>query len=137
MTNHNDIRWKQRFQSFKNALAQLAEGVEIATERDLSKLESQGLIKAFEFVYELSWNTIKDYYNYEGISDIQGPRDAFNHAIQNELVKNGEIWMKMIVSRNQASHGYDEQVANRILDKIINAYFAEFEQLKCRLEEEL
>ncbi len=136
MTNHNDIRWKQRFQNFKNALAQLAEGVEIATERDLSKLESQGLIKAFEFVYELSWNTIKDYYKYEGISDIQGPRDAFNQAIKNGLVKNGETWMKMIVSRNRVSHGYDEQVANRIIDKIINSYIAEFEQLQCRLEEE-
>ena len=60
-----DIRWQQRFSNYKKALAQLSEAVELSKQRPLVHLEQQGLIKAFEFTYELAWNLIKDYFNYE------------------------------------------------------------------------
>jgi hypothetical protein len=37
-----DIRWQQRFSNFKRAL------------------EQQGLVKVFEYTYELAWNTMRD-----------------------------------------------------------------------------
>jgi hypothetical protein len=36
----------------------------------LSELEEQGLIKAFEYTYELAWNTIKDFLEFKGQTDI-------------------------------------------------------------------
>ena len=33
---------------------------------ELSELEEQGIIKAFEYIYELAWNVIKDYYEEQG-----------------------------------------------------------------------
>ncbi|MBS3774079.1 MAG: nucleotidyltransferase substrate binding protein [Bacteroidales bacterium] len=38
--------------------------------KELSKLEEQGLIKAFEYNFELAWNVIKDYSEYQGVADI-------------------------------------------------------------------
>jgi hypothetical protein len=51
------IRWIQRFNHFDKAFSQLKEAVELAQQRQLSKLEEQGLIQAFEFTHELAWNT--------------------------------------------------------------------------------
>ncbi|GAB2588151.1 hypothetical protein GCM10027190_41320 [Spirosoma areae] len=46
-----DIRWLQRFNNFKKAFAQLADAVTLPA---YSKLEQQGLIKCFQFTYELA-----------------------------------------------------------------------------------
>ena len=46
MSKNGDIRWKQRFENYQRALAQLTEAVELAATRPLSKLEQQGLIRA-------------------------------------------------------------------------------------------
>ena len=50
-TNNSDIRWQQSQQNFKRALEKL----EQACQRlKLNGLEAQGLIKAFEYTYELA-----------------------------------------------------------------------------------
>lgn len=41
-----DIRWHQRFSNFQKALSQFNEFID---KKQLSKLEEQGLIKAFEY----------------------------------------------------------------------------------------
>ena len=54
-TNNSDIRWQQRRQNFERALEKL----EQACQRlELNELEAQGLIKAFEYTYELAWNML-------------------------------------------------------------------------------
>jgi len=76
-----DIRWIQRFQNFKRAFQQLSAAVELAEERDLSDLEQQGLIQAFEFTHELAWNTLKDFLEAHGTTvRIYGSRDATREA---------------------------------------------------------
>ncbi|VXC80892.1 Nucleotidyltransferase (fragment) [Pseudomonas sp. 8Z] len=61
-----DIRWLQRLSNYERALAQLTRAVELARTRPLTELERQGLIQAFEFVFELAWNLMKDYFLYQG-----------------------------------------------------------------------
>ena len=50
-----DIRWKQRLNSFAKAFRQLSDAAALARERELTDLEEQGLIQAFEFTHELAW----------------------------------------------------------------------------------
>ena len=52
--NDPDIRWRQRFSNYQKALMQLAEAHALSQERELSRLERQGLIQAFEYTYELA-----------------------------------------------------------------------------------
>ena len=128
-----DIRWLQRFQHYRQALAQLSEAVMLSKQRPLSKLERQGLIKAFEFTFELAWNSLKDYFVWQGITGISGSRDAFRTAYKAELIQSGELWMQMLHSRNQTVHIYDEATADLILNAIVDTYHALFLTLEQRL----
>lgn len=130
---NKDIRWIQRFNNYKKALAQLQKFID---KGELNELEEQGLIKAFEYTYELAWNTIKDYYEYQGATAIQGSRDAFRMAVNRGLVKQIESWMKMVDSRIQTVHTYDEEIADKIATEIIALYHPLFVQLETRLEVE-
>jgi nucleotidyltransferase substrate binding protein (TIGR01987 family) len=126
-----DIRWQQRLANYNRALAQLTRAVELAQTRALSELEKQGLIQAFEFVFELAWNLMKDYFLYQGNPAISGSRDAIRTAFKQGLIADGEGWMEMIKSRNQTAHTYNESVANAIAGSISAQYqalFVEFQQ---------
>lgn len=128
-----DIRWIQRFNNFEKAFAQLKGAVELSEERELSKLEEQGLVQAFEFTHELAWNVLKDFLEAHGLKDMYGSRDATRQAFKAELIQDGEAWMKMIDSRNQTSHTYDETIAAKIVADIIQIYFAEFVEFQDRM----
>jgi hypothetical protein len=67
-----DIRWQQRFDNFKKALAQLNEAEELSQQRALSPPENQGLIQAFEFTFELAWNTLRDFLMSKGVQGLIG-----------------------------------------------------------------
>lgn len=135
-----DIRWIQRFHNFSKALSQLAEAVDLAGQRELSKLEKQGIVQAFEFTHELAWNTLKDFLENRGAQNIYGSKDATREAFKAGLIENGETWMDMIKSRNQTTHTYDEAIVAEIVNAIMSSYFAEFNVLQTRmskLKEEL
>lgn len=123
-----DLRWKQRLNNLKLALAQLSSAVAISRSRELNDLEKQGLIQAFEFTHELSWNVMRDYFLYQGNGSLTGSRDASREAFRNGLIINGDVWMEMIKSRNQTSHTYNQRVAEEIIAKIKSEYFSEFEK---------
>ncbi len=77
---NKEIRWIQRFDNYSKALLQLNNATELANERELSELEKQGLIQAFEFTHELAWNTLKDFLIDLGNKDIYGSKDATREA---------------------------------------------------------
>ncbi len=135
--NVSDIRWQQRFANFKKALRQLQEAVELSAQRELSKLEKQGVIQAFEFTHELAWNVLKDYLQDQGNQNIRGSRDATREAFKVALIGDGEQWMAMIQSRNISSHTYDEQTADKLVEAIVARYFPLFVELQSEMEKYL
>ncbi len=131
----HDIRWiQQRFGHYSKALGQLREAVELAQNRPLSKLEEQGLIQAFEYTYELAWNTMKDYFDAQGEINLNGSRDTFRLAFKRGIIEDGETWMDMIKSRTLTSHTYNEDVAKKIAADIVNRYYPEYKKLHSRME---
>jgi len=130
MENQN-IRWVQRFSNYKKAFSQLKKFID---KGKLNELEQQGLIQAFEYTYELAWNTIKDFYENQGEINIQGSRDAFRLAFNRGLIENGDIWLDMVKSKTKTSHTYNEETANEIANAITNSYFNLFLTLKDTLE---
>ena len=131
-----DIRWQQRFSNYKKALAQLQSAVALSKERELSLLEKQGLIQAFEYTHELAWKTMKDFLEYRGATEqIYGSKDATRQAFAVGLITNGDVWMQMIRSRNLTSHTYDEETVEAIVDLILGSYVFAFEALEKKLSE--
>lgn len=124
--SQEDIRWIQRFNNFSKALNQLRKFI---AKGELNEFEEQGLIQAFEYTYELAWNSIKDYFETQGETGINGSRDAFRLAFRRGIIENGELWMDMIKSRILTSHTYNEDIARQIACDITEKYFPEFEKL--------
>ena len=131
-----DIRWIQRLSNFSRALKQLESAVDLSSQKNLSDLEKQGLIQAFEYTHELAWNVMKDYFDYQGAAElITGSRDATREAFQKGLITNGSEWMEMIVSRNKTSHTYNLNVAEDIVNKILTSYYGLFTLFQLKMTE--
>lgn len=116
------IRWKQRFVNLTKALAQLTEADDLSQQRPLSRLEKQGFIQAFEFTYELAWNTLRDYLTFQGVTDLVGSRDSTREAFKRNLIQDGDGWMMMLTDRNRTSHTYNEATAEEIVQQIHMRY---------------
>lgn len=129
MPPNPDIRWRQRLQSFRKAFAQLSKAAATAGERELTELEQQGLIQAFEFTHELAWNTMKDFLKSRGTTTrLYGAKDATREAFAQGLIEDGDDWMAMIESRNQTSHAYNEEIADQIASAVLSLYFPAFNE---------
>jgi nucleotidyltransferase substrate binding protein (TIGR01987 family) len=116
-----DIRWIQRFSNFEKAFAQLKDAIKLAEQRKLSKLEEQGLIRAFEYTHELAWNTLKDFLENRGVQKMYGSRDASREAFKVGLIENGEVWMDMITSRNETTHTYNQETITKIVSAVTHS----------------
>jgi nucleotidyltransferase substrate binding protein (TIGR01987 family) len=132
---NQDIRWLQRFQNYQKAFAQLTQAVDLSRQRELSKLEQQGLIQGFEYTHELAWNTLKDFLEARGAAAIFGSRDTTRAAFTAGLIDQGEVWMQMIQSRNQSTHTYNEEMMTQIVTAVIQTYMAEFTKLQSKFEQ--
>jgi len=126
MTNNfKQQRYQQRLANLLKAFAQLEKGL---AKKNHSDLEKQGIIKSFEFSFELSWKTLKDYFESEGL-DIRFPRETIKHGFQKEILKDGETWIEMLEARNLLSHTYDENTALKAYNLIKDKYFLAISQL--------
>lgn len=97
MNKTNPDRWRQRFTNFQSALSELTEAV---NKPDLNKLEKQGLIKAFEYSFELAWKTLQDYIQSIGIKDVVGPKPVLSEAFKIVLLlmeKTGLNYLKTVI----------------------------------------
>lgn len=126
-----DIRWQQRLANYKKALSQLTKFV---AKGELNELEEQGLIKAFEYTYELGWNVIKDFLASRGSNSIYGSRDAIREAFSTGLIVDGDGWMEMYADRNRTSHTYNEETADEIMRNILARYYPLFIALREKME---
>ncbi|MGE5449337.1 MAG: nucleotidyltransferase substrate binding protein [Bacteroidales bacterium] len=130
---NKDIRWQQRFINFDKAFKQLERFKEV---ENLNELEKQGLIKAFEYTFELSWKTLQDLLKEKGYVDIVGPRPVIEQSFQDGYIADGNGWMRMHKSRNLTSHTYDEQTAEEIITSIRKEYYSLLRDLRIRLQNE-
>ena len=113
-----DIRWKQRFANFQRAIKLLQEVPELDI-NELSYLEKEGIIQRFEFTLELSWKTLKDKMEYDGvILDRISPKMVLKEAYKNKYIDNIELWLEMINDRNLLSHTYDFKVFEDVIPDI-------------------
>lgn len=105
-----DIRWLQRFENLEKALVRLEEAL-LGTSKDpKNHLYQIALIGAFQFTFELSWKTMKDYLVYNGV-DVSLPREVIKEAFHHQLIQDGQVWIDMLEDRNLMAHVYQEQAA--------------------------
>jgi nucleotidyltransferase substrate binding protein (TIGR01987 family) len=116
----NDIRWKQRFTNFEKALMHLEDALHI---KNPDIIQKAGIIQFFEMSYELAWNTIKDFLEEQGFTEVSYPRAAIKKAFETGMIEDGHSWMEMILDRNLTAHAYDEEKVNQIEKLIHGKYY--------------
>ena len=129
----NDIRWIHRLSNFCKAFSQLEKFISAGT---LNEMEEQGLIKAFEYTFELGWKTLQDLLQQKGYANIVGPRPVIEQSFKDGYIEDGKGWMKMMKSRNLTSHVYNEETSKAIVDGLRSSYFDLLKALKLKLEAE-
>lgn len=120
MSNADEVRWQQRLANFNKAMAQLEGACE---EEDYSDLERAGLVKIFEFSFELAWKTLKDLLFYEGFEE-KTPRDVLRRAFEAGYLDDAtaETALDALDKRNLLSHTYNEKTAREAESLIRDQY---------------
>lgn len=116
----------QRSDDFINALESLKKGL---NEKE-SEIVIDGILHRYEFTFELSWKLLKDYLEYYGIvENVSSPREIIKQAFKHGIIKEADIWLDMMLSRNELSHLYNENNSRKIYLKIKDKYVEQFEKL--------
>jgi nucleotidyltransferase substrate binding protein (TIGR01987 family) len=129
-TQPQDIPWQQRFQNFDRAFVLLRSALEDRPLDQYSALEQEGIIQRFEYAYELAWKTMRDYLEANGV--VINPvtaREVIKQAFAAKLVPNGQVWIDMMLHRNQLSHTYDFSKFRQVLDAIQAHYLPAMDAL--------
>ena len=131
MSNSDEVRWRQRLENFRKALAQLEAACVLD---EYSDLERAGLVQTFEFSFELGWKTLKDLLFYEGY-DEKTPRDVLRRAFETGALseEDAETGLDALDKRNLLSHTYDEDTAEEAVRLIKDQYAP----MLCRLRDKL
>ena len=125
----------KRFEERKEYLKKATNKLNEALRGDASDLEIDGILHRFEFTFELAWKTMKDCLEEQGIvGKIGSPREIIKEAFSAGLIDNGEVWMDMMLSRNELSHLYDEETSREIYDNIKEIYILEINKLIQKLD---
>lgn len=130
-----------KLEKYEKALYSLKEMIDFDSSFDtpLEKLDEairDSIIKKFEYTFELSWKTIKEYLEKEGYEEFNSPKKVLKQAFEINLIKNEEIWSNMIEARNSTAHRYDEEQAIFYEDVIKKKYITELENLLKGLKNE-
>ena len=123
---------EERYGNYKNALERLKE----AMLEEPTAIIIDGTIQRYEFTFELAWKIMKDYLEYNGFVDgLSSPRNIIQLAFQNKIIKNGDIWIQMMLDRNLLSHLYDEEKSREIYAKIKEKYIKLLRDLDNKFDE--
>ncbi len=128
-----NIRWKQRFEHFVAAILQLEEALSAHANHPTNTLYPMAVIQSFEFTYELSWKTLKDYLTLNGVQ-ASLPKETIKLAFKHSLIDNGQEWINMLEDRNFLSHTYTSQASKDAIQRITTIYIDLLRQLKTTFE---
>ncbi|MBD7914710.1 nucleotidyltransferase substrate binding protein [Clostridium sp. Sa3CUN1] len=93
------------------------------------------LIQRFEFTYELTHKTLREFMKYLGVTlENSFPRTIFKKAYVNNLISDDKTWINLLEDRNSTFHIYSEDMPKEIADRIISNYVSAIGELIDNLE---
>lgn len=110
---------KDAFEKLGNALDALEVMVNKPMQDDRSNIDA--CIQRFEFVTEFFWKALKRILEADGLQ-VFYPKDVIQEAYRGHLIDDEKLWLEMLKDRNQTSHPYDRELADRIYSNI-KSYF--------------
>lgn len=111
---------KNSISNFETAYSKLEEYLALPIENDRDRA---GIIKAFEFTFELAWKTFQKIAIDEGL-EAGGPKSSLKQAFKMNIIQNEaeSIWLQMLEDRNLMSHTYRDTLSKIVVERIQNDY---------------
>lgn len=124
----------KKFDNFCSALANLKDIFEY--EEPYNNVVLTGLVALYEICFEQSWKAMKEILEQNGVSEAQtgSPRQILKTAYQTGLVKDEQLWLNALVTRNNVAHAYNQAIALDIVRKTKATYYQMFCDLKSEIE---
>ena len=116
------------------SLEQALKTLEAALIENPSELERDGAIQRFEYCFDLSWKTLKQYLENIGLMDLNSPRSVFAAAHAEGLLSDEVIWSTIIQKRNASVHTYNQLLAESLFGEL-PLYYSAMSELLIKLKE--
>lgn len=96
-----------------------------------------GIIYKFYIQFELGWKVLKELLRYEGANQAAtgSPREIIKTAYAYFDFIEENIWLEMLRDRNDTTHIYNEEAAQKLVEKILHRYIAVFVTLEQHIRE--
>lgn len=126
--------------NMRTAIASLDEALSFSEDPTLNGalglVVQAGVIKHFEFTYELSWKFIKRWLELN-VSPEAGAgvtrRELFRLGFENQLIPSVDRWMEYHLARNDTSHTYRKATADAVY-AVIPGFLTDAQLLLAALE---
>ena len=134
---NEEIRWHYRFRNFSRAFSLLSRALEGEIE-ELNDLEKEGVIQRFEYTFQLSWNTLKDHLEQDGVvMQSVTPRSVIRTAAAAGMITDGQTWIQMLEDRRNTSHLYNIEMLDNVVGNIRDNYLSVLDAMYQRLMMEM
>jgi nucleotidyltransferase substrate binding protein (TIGR01987 family) len=123
--------------NFKKALTSLYEALDEYRKDEANLFVRDSCIKRFEYCYDISKKILIKHLKNIGEEEIDNNSLADNirlGAKKGILLHSWDVWDEYRLNRNTTSHGYDEKVAIKVVEKL-NNFLIELEHLLDQLTE--
>ena len=96
-----------------------------------------GLVALYEICFEQSWKAVKKVLSENGIEEAAtgSPRSIIKLAYSVNLIKDQEVWLEALVSRNNVAHAYNQAIAMDIVKKTKERYVVMFREPRSEIKE--
>ena len=133
MNTTNKTRWLQRFENFSRALSQLTQA---CNRNHYDDLERAGLVKTFEFCFELSWKVLEDLLSYQGYI-VKTPREVIRQSFEVDYISEDdcETLFEALEKRNILSDIYKKDIAREAETLIKKHYYPVLLRIHATLNE--
>lgn len=125
----------KKLDNFIKALENLRTVQEI--EPPYTVMNTAGSVALFEICFEQAWKAMKEALTENGYSEskIGSPRQIIKLAFGAGMINKQEEWLKMLASRNDVAHSYNEEIALEIIAAVKGEYISLFDDLRDELLE--
>ena len=108
-------------ENLRNSIASLDQAILLSEDPDLdgslALVIQAGVIKHFEFTYEMSWKFIKRWLEINvspNTGDGVTRRELFRYGFEHQLIDSVDRWMDYHLARNDTSHTYRKSTADAV-----------------------
>jgi nucleotidyltransferase substrate binding protein (TIGR01987 family) len=98
----------------------------------MTRLEQEGLIKRFEYTFELAWKCLQDLLQEKGYANVRGPRPVIEQAFQDGWISDGPVWLQMLKARNETTHLYDESTFESVSKSVKGPFLSILQNFRAK-----